>query len=69
MLASNEPNRSVWWPALRVSAVSIDKAEAILSHTPWLAALEYSLADVCSFSMLASKEHLHPEFIDKQYNK
>ncbi len=43
--------------------VSIDKAEAILGESNWLAGPEYSLADLNSFSMIAGVERLHPEIL------
>ena len=43
--------------------VSIDRAEAILNESEWLAGSGYSLADLNSFSMIAGVERLHPEIV------
>lgn len=45
--------------------VSIEKAEAILVESTWLAGEEYSLADANSFSMIAGVARLHPEVMSK----
>lgn len=45
--------------------VSIDKAEAILGESTWLAGKEYSLADANSFSMIAGVARLHPEIMSE----
>jgi glutathione S-transferase len=45
--------------------VSIEKAEAILGESEWLAGPEYSLADLNSFSMIAGVDRLHPEILSQ----
>ncbi len=45
--------------------VSIDRAEAILGESSWLAGAEYSLADLNSYSMIAGVDRLHPEIFNK----
>lgn len=48
----------------RKLGVSIEKAEAILNESDWLAGDEYSLADANSLSMIAGVERLHPEILN-----
>lgn len=50
--------------ARRKLRVSIDKAEAILTASTWLAGPDYSLADINSYSMVAGVERLHPELLN-----
>lgn len=45
--------------------VSIDKAEAILAESIWLAGPQYSLADLNSFSMIAGVDRIHPEIMNE----
>lgn len=45
--------------------VSIEKAEAILGASSWLAGPEYSLADLNSFSMIDGVERLDPEILNR----
>lgn len=49
----------------RKLGVSIEKMEAILGESEWLAGPAYSLADLNSFSMVAGVERLHPEFLNE----
>jgi glutathione S-transferase len=45
--------------------VSLERMEAMLGESEWLAGPDYSLADVNGFSIVAGVERLHPELIDE----
>ncbi len=46
--------------------VSIERAEAILGDSDWLAGPQYSLADLNSYSMIAGVDRLHPEILNME---
>lgn len=52
--------------ARRKVTVSMERMEAILKETKWLAGDEYSLADINSYSMVAAVPRLVPEAMSKE---
>jgi glutathione S-transferase len=50
----------------RKLGVSIQRMEAILKGSPWLAGRSYSLAEVNSYSMVAGVPRLFPELMNEQ---
>lgn len=50
---------------MRKVRVSIDRLEARLTESPWLAGDDYTLADVCNFAIANGMQHGFPDVVSK----
>ncbi len=51
---------------MRKIAFSVQKLEARLSETPWLAGPDYTLADICNFAIANGMERMFAELVNEQ---